>query len=330
MSPTKKKRRAAKPRRGGSPRGEFKPEILVYDTTLRDGAQAEGISFSLEDKLDIARQLDDLGVAYIEGGWPGSNPKDMAFFREVGGLGLKRARVTAFGSTRRAGSRVASDPNIRALIGADVPVVTVFGKSWRLHVTEALRTSLSENLRMIRDSVHYLKYHSDEVIYDAEHFFDGYRADPDYALKTLAAAAEAGADWLILCDTNGGSLPEFISEVTARVVERFDARAGIHCHNDSGLAVACTAAGVSAGAKMVHGTVNGIGERCGNADLITAVPVLQLKMGLSCLPAEQLKRLTRVSRYVYETANLSPRRAQPFVGRSAFAHKGGVHVSGVS
>ncbi len=303
---------------------------MIYDTTLRDGAQAKGISFSLEDKMDIARQLDDLGVTYIEGGWPGSNPKDMAFFKAVSGLGLKRSKVAAFGSTRKAGSRVAADPNIRSLIGAATPTVTVFGKSWRLHVTEALRTSLAENLRMIKDSVNYLKYHCEEVIYDAEHFFDGYCGDTDYALKTIEAAVEAGADWVVLCDTNGGSMPEFVAEATERVAERFDVRVGIHCHNDSGMAVACTACGVRAGARMVQGTVNGMGERCGNADLVTAIPVLQLKMGLKCLPAEKLARLTRVSRYVFETANLHPADNQPFVGRSAFAHKGGIHVSAVS
>jgi len=306
------------------------PDVLVYDTTLRDGAQAEGISFSLEDKLDIARQLDDLGVSHIEGGWPGSNPKDMAFFKAASGLGLKQSRIAAFGSTRKAGSRVAADPNIRALIGADTATVTLFGKSWRLHVTEALRTSLAENLRMVRDSVHYLKYHCEEVIYDAEHYFDGYRQDPDYALRTLEAAAEAGADWLVLCDTNGGSMPEFIAEVTARVRQKFDVPVGIHCHNDSGMAVACTASGVQAGARMVHGTINGLGERCGNADLVTVIPVLQLKMGMNCLPADKLARLTRVSRYVSETANLHPADNQPFVGRSAFAHKGGIHVSAVN
>ncbi len=307
-----------------------KERVLIYDTTLRDGAQSEGISFSLEDKLDIARQLDDLGVAYIEGGWPGSNPKDMAFFKAAPALGLARARMTAFGSTRKAGSRVASDPNIRALVGADTPVVTVFGKSWKLHVTDALRTSLAENLRMIRDSVHYLKYHVDEVIYDAEHFFDGYRADPDYALKTLAAAAEAGADWLVLCDTNGGSLPGFVAEATELVIAKLGLPVGIHCHNDSGLAVAGTVAAVGSGARMVQGTMNGLGERCGNADLVTVLPVLQFKMGLACLSDDKLSRLTRVSRYVDEIANLHPSDNQPFVGRSAFAHKGGVHVSAVS
>jgi 2-isopropylmalate synthase len=340
MSPTARKKqqgpggRPGKARRGGRRparrTGRKRADVLIYDTTLRDGAQAEGISFSLEDKLDIARQLDDLGVSYIEGGWPGSNPKDMAFFKAVPGLGLRQARITAFGSTRKAGSRVAADPNIRALIAAATPTVTVFGKSWRLHVTEALRTSLAENLRMIRDSVHYLKYHCEEVIYDAEHFFDGYRHDPDYALKTLDAAAGAGADWVVLCDTNGGSLPEFIAGATARVAERLELPVGIHCHNDSGMAAACTAGAVRAGARLVQGTVNGMGERCGNADLITILPVLQLKMGISCLPAEKLARLTAVSRYVFETANLHPVDNQPFVGRSAFAHKGGVHVSAVN
>jgi 2-isopropylmalate synthase len=304
-------------------------EVLVYDTTLRDGSQGAGISFSLEDKLDITRQLDLLGVHYIEGGYPGSNPKDVAYFQQVGRLGLKRSRVVAFGATRRAGGRVAADPGIKALIGAGPSTVTVFGKSWRLHVTDALRVTLAENLAMIGDTVAYLKYHVDEVIYDAEHFFDGYRQDPAYALRTLEAAARAGADWLVLCDTNGGSLPDFVESATAEVTKRLGHRLGVHCHNDSGLAAACSLAAVRAGARMVHGTINGLGERCGNADLTTVLPLLQLKTGLRCLSDESLRQLTRCSLYVYETANLIPDEQQPFVGRSAFAHKGGVHVSAV-
>jgi 2-isopropylmalate synthase len=268
-------------------------------------------------------------VGWIEGGWPGSNPKDAAFFQEGRRLRLARARLAAFGSTRRAGITAAADANLKALVAAGTPTVTIFGKSWDLHVTEALRTTLDENLRMIADSVKYLKGHAAEVVYDAEHFFDGYRANPEYAIKTLQAAAEAGAGWLVLCDTNGGSLPDFVYEVTALVAGRFDLPVGIHAHNDSAVAAANSIEAVRAGATMVQGTVNGLGERCGNADLTAVVPVVELKLGRRCLPAGALARLTAVSRYVYEITNQNPRDNQPFVGRSAFAHKGGVHVSAV-
>ena len=305
------------------------PGVLIYDTTLRDGSQGEGVSMSVEDKLDIAGQLDDLGVAWIEGGWPGSNPKDVAFFEQGRKLKLRAAKLAAFGSTRRAGIGAAADANLRALVAAKTPVVTIFGKTWDLHVTDALRTTLDENLRMIADSVKYLKARCGEVIYDAEHFFDGYRANPEYALKTLEAAAGAGAAWLVLCDTNGGSLPAFVHEATATVSDRFGLPIGIHAHNDSGVAAANSIEAVRAGATMVQGTINGLGERCGNADLTAVIPAVELKLGQRCLPAGSLPKITAVSRYVCEITNQNLRDNQPFVGRSAFAHKGGVHVSAV-
>jgi 2-isopropylmalate synthase len=304
--------------------------VMIYDTTLRDGSQAEGISFSLEDKLDIARELDAFGVDYIEGGWPGSNPKDMAFFKTAGKLGFKHSKLAAFGSTRRAGIKASADKNMKSLVGAATPVITVFGKSWRLHVKEALRTSLAENLRMIEDSLRYLTGYCPEVVFDAEHFFDGYADNPDYALKTLASAVAGGASWIVLCDTNGGRMPDEIAQGCARVVSEFGVPVGIHCHNDSGVATAGTQAGVQAGACMVHGTVNGFGERCGNADLMSVIPNLQLKMNKKCLEMLDLQHLTRLSRYVYDLANLRLQNSQPFVGRSAFAHKGGIHVSAVN
>ena len=308
-------------------------EIQLYDTTLRDGMQREGLSLSLDDKLQIARHLDRLGIDYIEGGWPGSNPKDVAFFERVGALGLQHATVTAFGSTRRAGVDVAGDVQIRALLAAGTPAVAVFGKSWDLHVRRVLHTSLEENLRMIADSVSYLRSHGREVIYDAEHFFDGYRADPAYAMQTLCAAARAGAGVLVLCDTNGGTMPDVLQAIVAGVARQMDGvRApalGIHCHNDSGLAVANSLLAVRAGAVHVQGTINGYGERCGNADLCAVIPNLQLKMGYACVSDAQLCSLTELSRYVSSRANLSPDHHQPYVGHSAFAHKGGMHVDGV-
>ncbi|HOX05833.1 MAG TPA: citramalate synthase [Planctomycetota bacterium] len=305
------------------------PAVLIYDTTLRDGSQGEGVSMSVEDKLDIARQLDDLGVAWIEGGWPGSNPKDVAFFEQGRRIRLRRAKLAAFGSTRRAGIAASADSNLRALVAAKTPTVTIFGKSWDLHVTDALRTTLDENLRMIADSVKYLKAHCGQVVYDAEHFFDGYRANPGYALQTLEAAAGAGADWLVLCDTNGGSLPDFVHAAAALVAGRFNLPVGIHTHNDAGMAAANSIEAVRAGATMVQGTMNGLGERCGNADLTAVIPVVELKLGRRCLPAGNLPKITAVSRYVCEITNQNLRDNQPFVGRSAFAHKGGVHVSAV-
>jgi len=306
-------------------------QVELYDTTLRDGSQGEGISFSLADKLNITRALDALGIHYIEGGWPGSNPKDMEYFEAVSRLKLKHARVAAFGSTRHAKNTPAGDPNLRKLVAARVPVITIFGKSWDLHVRDALRVSLDENLRMIESSVRYLCRKTDQVFFDGEHFFDGYNANPEYALKGLAVAAEAGARALVLCDTNGGNLPSRIAEVTAVVVKAFPGMpVGIHTHNDAGMAVANTVEAVKAGARQVQGTVNGFGERTGNADLTQVIPNLELKLGFRCLGRRNLRHLTNASRYVYEVANLPLRDNQPFVGRSAFAHKGGIHVSAVA
>jgi 2-isopropylmalate synthase len=305
--------------------------VLLYDTTLRDGAQTEGISFSLDDKLLIARRLDQLGVHYIEGGFPISNAKDEAFFKTLAAQPLKQARVAAFGMTRRAGTAAGKDVGLRALLAAETPVCTLVGKSWDFHVKAALRVALEENLAMIADSVGYLKQRRREVIFDAEHFFDGFKANGEYALNCLRAAAEAGADWLVLCDTNGGTLPEEVAAITAAVAAALPKmRLGIHCHNDAGLAVANTLAAVRAGCTQVQGTINGLGERCGNADLGVCLANLQLKMGRKVLPAERLRRLTEVSRYVYEICNLNLVANQPYVGTSAFAHKGGMHASAMA
>ncbi|HWP34585.1 MAG TPA: citramalate synthase, partial [Thermodesulfobacteriota bacterium] len=305
------------------------PRIDLYDTTLRDGTQGEDIAFSVHDKIRIAHRLDELGIRYIEGGWPGSNPRDIDFFDAVKRERFVQARIAAFGSTRRARLSAEDDPNLQALLRAETPVVTIFGKSWDLHVREALRISLEENLELIHDSVRFLKSRVDEVVYDAEHFFDGYAANPAYALQTLEAAADAGADVLVLCDTNGGSLVSRVAAVTAEVVRRFARPIGIHTHNDAELAVANALAAVEAGARHVQGTINGFGERCGNANLISIIPNLQLKMGYEVVTPEQLARLREVSRFVYELANIVPLKRQPYVGDSAFAHKGGVHVSAV-
>lgn len=302
-------------------------EIVLYDTTLRDGAQREGISFSVDDKLKIAQRLDRLGVHYVEGGWPGSNPKDMAFFERAPELNLSQAIVVAFGSTRRAGVAVEEDGNIRALINSNTPAVAVVGKSWDLHVHHVLNTSLEENLQLIADSVRYLKGQGREVVYDAEHFFDGYKADPAYAMKTLAAAAEAGADVLVLCDTNGGSLPSAVADVVREVRRATSTTLGIHAHNDSELAVANTLVAVERGVSHVQGTMNGYGERCGNANLCSIIPTLKLKMGYDCVTDEQVRALSETARYVSEVANLSLYAQQPYVGYSAFAHKGGIHVN---
>ena len=305
--------------------------IKLFDTTLRDGGQAEGISFSSHDKLRIAVELDRLGVQYIEGGWPGSNPKDNYFFKEARKLKFKHAKLTAFGSTRRKNSRAADDPNLKAIVATKAPVACIFGKSWDMQVTHALLTTLDENLRMIYDSVHFLRSKKMEVIYDAEHFFDGWRANPDYAIKALTAAHEAGASNVTLCDTNGGSLPTQIKEAFAavqRVLPR--AELGIHAHNDSGCAVANSVAAVEAGCTLVQGVVNGFGERCGNADLTTMIANLKLKMNYDVVTDQQLKSLTEISRVIAEIANMVPNDKQPYVGNSAFAHKGGVHVSAVA
>ncbi len=302
--------------------------VLVYDTTLRDGTQGETISFSAEEKLKIALRLDDFGIDYIEGGWPGSNPRDLRFFEIARSVRLRHARLAAFGCTRKPGGDVEHDPHVTALLQSGAPVAAVFGKSWDLHVTRILETTLEENLAMIRETVAHLKRCGLEVIYDAEHFFDGFRRNPAYALETVSAAAEGGADGIVLCDTNGGSLPgEIASGMQAAARRLGGLRLGIHAHNDCGLAVANSLAAVEAGASLVQGTINGYGERCGNADLTSVVPILALKMGRPT--ACDLRQLKSVSRFVSETANMVPLHTRPFVGRSAFAHKGGVHVSAV-
>lgn len=303
------------------------PRIEIYDTTLRDGAQGEGISFSAKDKVKIALRLDQLGFHYIEGGWPGSNPKDMAFFELIKGHRLENARITAFGSTRKPGIPAARDENLQQIVNAGVPVATIFGKTWDFHVKHALQTTLEENLYMIRESVAYLKQQGMEVFYDAEHFFDGYRANREYAMSTLQAARDGGAARIILCDTNGGRLPNEICEMVSAVARAIDVPLGIHCHNDSELAVANSIMAVQAGAVQVQGTINGYGERCGNANLCSVIPNLALKCGLESIPDKSLAELTELSRFVSEVANMHPMSNQPYVGGSAFAHKGGVHVS---
>ncbi len=306
-----------------------KNKIKLYDTTLRDGSQAEGVSLSGADKIRIALQLDELGIDYIEGGWPGSNPKDMVFFEEIREKNLSRARIVAFGSTRRAGVTPDQDQNVISLLAARTPVVAVFGKSWILHVRDVLRVSPEENLEMIGDTVSYILSRGREVIYDAEHFYDGYKEDPEYALATLRAAEKAGAAWLVLCDTNGGSLPEEIKEITADVGGDLQTPLGVHAHDDAGLAAANSLAAVRAGANMVQGTINGYGERTGNANLCTIIPSLQLKMGLCCVEDRQLKMMESTSRLVAELANVSLNPRAPYVGASSFAHKGGMHVDAV-
>jgi 2-isopropylmalate synthase len=304
-------------------------KIQIYDTTLRDGSQGENLSFSMEDKLHIVKKLDDLGIDYIEGGWPGSNSKDVAFFHRAQDLRLKRAKLAAFGSTRHPRNSAAQDRNLEALIEADTPVVTIFGKTWDLHVKVALGISLQENLELIRESVTFLKSHGREVIYDAEHFFDGFKADSAYALATLRAAEEAGADTLVLCDTNGGTLTADLCERFRAASQHVKAPLGIHTHNDAEMAVANAIAAVQLGAVQVQGTINGYGERCGNANLCSVIPNIELKLGMCSIGKENLKRLTEVSHYVSELANLPPRQDLPYVGKSAFAHKGGIHVSAV-
>jgi len=304
-------------------------QISVYDTTLRDGTQREGISLSVEDKIKIARRLDAAGFHYIEGGYPGSNPKDIEFFSQADSIGLKRAKLVAFGSTRRP-DVTTPDANLAALTAVNTPAVAIVGKSWLLHVDEVLRTSPEENLAMIGDSVAYLRGAGREVIHDAEHFFDGYKDNPEYALATLRMAKEAGAEWLVLCDTNGGTLPDEIAAIVRAVQAAFpDAKLGIHTHNDGELAVANTLAGVAGGAAQVQGTINGYGERTGNANLCSILPNLQLKLGYRCLSEDELTRLTDLSRYVAEVANLAHDSHLPFVGSSSFAHKGGLHVNAV-
>jgi 2-isopropylmalate synthase len=302
--------------------------VTLYDTTLRDGTQGEGISFSLLDKIRIAEKLGAFGMDYIEGGWPGSNPKDLAFFAEARKHDLGKAKLAAFGSTRRAGIKVADDPQIAQLLEAETPVVTIFGKSWKLQVEKVLAVPQEENLAMIRESVGYLKSRGREVFYDAEHFFDGYKDDAEFALKTLAAAAEGGADALVLCDTNGGTMPDEIAAITAVVNARFPGKVGIHTHNDCGMGAANALAAVRAGAVQIQGTMNGYGERTGNCNLTTVIPCLQLKMGLPVVP--DLTRLRETSLFVDELANCNPDIRAPFVGSTAFAHKGGMHVNAVA
>lgn len=308
--------------------------MQLYDTTLRDGTQGENINFSVRDKLEITRFLDECGIHYIEGGWPGSNPRDAQFFEQAASLSLKTARLTAFGATRRPNIDPDDDANLRALLDSATPAVAIFGKSWDLHVERIMENTLEENLSMIHDSVTFLRQQGREVVYDAEHFFDGFRDNPAYALKTLKTAAKAGADFLVLCDTNGGTLPHQITQILLRVKEELgggdgEPRLGIHTHNDCGLAVANAVAAVQEGAVMVHGTVNGYGERCGNADLTSLIPILQVKMGIPVVREDQLQKLKRLSRFVSETANQVPVHNRPFVGKSAFAHKGGIHVSAI-
>jgi 2-isopropylmalate synthase len=303
--------------------------VKIFDTTLRDGTQGEGISLSVEDKIKIARKLDELGVHYIEGGWPGSNSKDIEFFERVRDMPFRNAKITAFGSTRRKNSRAEEDINLNRLIESGVSVATIFGKSWDFHVETAIQTTLEENLAMIYDSVRYLKASGLEVIYDAEHFFDGYKNNPSYALQTIQKAQAAGADWITLCDTNGGSLPGEIADIVTEVQKHITTPLGIHAHNDCELGVANSLAAVNAGARQVQGTINGYGERCGNANLSSIIPNLQIKLKYQVVSEDQLKSLTLVSRYISEIANMHMPVNQPYVGNAAFAHKGGIHVSAI-
>ena len=304
-------------------------KIELYDTTLRDGAQSEGISFSVSDKLKITEKLDELGVGFIEGGWPGANPKDMEFFTKVRALKLKNSRITAFGSTRHANSSAKSDKVMKGLLSADTKYITIFGKSWDLHVRDVFKVDLEENLRMIEDSVKFLRSKGKIVFYDAEHFFDGYKANKEYALKTLRAAEEAGAERIILCDTNGGTITSQVFEIVEEVRGVIKTPLGIHAHNDCDMAVANSIAAVQAGCLQVHGTVNGYGERCGNANLISVIANLKLKLGIDCVSDLELRELTEIARFVAEISNLKMNDNEPFVGKSAFAHKAGVHVNAI-
>jgi 2-isopropylmalate synthase len=304
-------------------------QIKIYDTTLRDGTQGEGVSFSMEDKVRLATRLDALGVHYIEGGWPGSNPKDLRFFRRMQDISFKHAKLAAFSMTRRAGVAAASDANMQALLEAGTPVATIVGKSWDFHVTGALGTTTTENLAMIEDTIAFLRPRMEEVLFDAEHFFDGFRANPDYAMQTLKAAERAGAHWLVLCDTNGGTLPAELVTILREVKKHVTTPLGIHVHNDAECAVANSLAAVLEGVGQVQGTMNGFGERCGNANLVSIIPSLVLKMRIDCIPESNLRELRDVSRFVSELANRKPWASQPYVGDSAFAHKGGMHVSAV-
>ncbi|MDD5450173.1 MAG: citramalate synthase [Candidatus Omnitrophica bacterium] len=304
-------------------------KVMLYDTTLRDGAQTEGVSFSVADKIRIAEKLDELGIHFIEGGWPGANPKDMEFFKRIKKSKIKNSVITAFGSTRHPKSKASYDPVLRGLLAANTRVITIFGKSWDFHVKHVFKIPPDENLKMISDSVAYLKSKGRQVFYDAEHFFDGYKANPAYAKKTLAAAWEAGASTVILCDTNGGTVTSELFKIVEDVKAAFRGEIGIHCHNDSDMAVANSIAAVQAGATQVQGTINGLGERCGNANLISIIANLVLKLDMDCMSRINLKELTEVSRYVAEVCNMKQLDGQPFTGQSAFAHKAGVHINAI-
>ncbi|MBZ0157233.1 MAG: citramalate synthase [Alphaproteobacteria bacterium] len=304
-------------------------KIEMYDTTLRDGSQAEDVAFSVEDKLRITEKLDEFGIHYIEGGWPGSNPKDVEYFKKAKKLCLSHSVVVAFGSTHRPKGKVEDDHTLRSLIDSKARVLTIFGKTWDFHVKEALKISLEENLEIIHNSVCFLKQNAEKVFFDAEHFFDGYKGNPEFAVKCLQAAEAAGADRLVLCDTNGGTLPPELKKIVQAVGKRVKTPLGIHAHNDSECAVANSVIAVENGAVQVQGTINGIGERCGNANLCSIIPNLQIKLGYQCLSDEQMKKLRDVSRFVNEISNLRHFKRQPFVGDSAFAHKGGIHVSAI-
>jgi len=306
-------------------------EVKIYDTTLRDGSQGEGISFSVNDKINIARKLDYIGVRYIEGGWPGSNPKDMEFFKQARKIKFKHSELVAFGSTRRAKTNPAQDENLKGFFKAGVKTVAIFGKTWDMHVADVFKVPLQENLEMIKDTVEYLKSKKLNVFYDAEHFFDGYKNNKEYALETLRAAVKSGCDAIVLCDTNGGMITSELGVISRAIVSEFGGPIpiGIHTHNDSGMAVANSIAAVESGCSIVQGTINGYGERCGNADLCVIIPNLQIKAGYKCLPDSRLKELTETSHYISEVSNMKQQDNQPFVGRSAFAHKGGVHVNAV-
>ncbi len=301
-------------------------KVAIYDTTLRDGSQTEGVSFSVNDKLKITEKLDSLGVHYIEGGWPGSNPKDKEFFKAMQGKKLKNSKLAAFGSTRRAKIKPSEDTNLKELIKSKAPTITIFGKTWDLHVTDVIKTSLEENLRMIEDSIQFLKKRKREVFYDAEHFFDGYKNNPDYALKTLLAAQQAKTDCIILCDTNGGALPNEIRQIVAELKEHINVPLGIHTHNDLDLAVANSLAAIEAGCTQIQGTFNGLGERCGNADLSTIIGILHTKLKIKTIPDSKVERLTETSYFLSEISNMKLADNHAFVGHSAFAHKGGVHI----
>ncbi len=304
--------------------------IIVLDSTLRDGAQGHGISFTVEDKLKIVERLDRLGVKYIEAGNPGSNPKDLEFFDRIKRIKFKNSRIIAFGSTRRVNCAVGEDANVKSLLKADTPAVTIFGKSWDFHVRDIIKTTLDENLKMIYDTINFFKNKGKEVVFDAEHFFDGYKANPEYAFKTLEAAYDAGADCLCLCETNGGAFPQEVYDITQEAVKRFKTTIGIHCHNDGGMAVANTIMAVQAGALHVQGTINGFGERCGNANLCTIIPNLQLKLGFKCINENNIKSLTSTAIYISEIANVVFEETDPYVGSVAFAHKGGMHIDAVN